>query len=615
MGPSSSASGWPGLGSGWKETIDDLRGTWRGDIHAALGPDAAPIRREIASRQFLSMMPEMGHNLVITGVGVLLLVTAMVSVSPTVYLLAWAVWACSFVVASMISHRRFLRSPPVGEALVAWISSYRRGVFVAGVMWGTVMFLPAPAHAAPYFAIAMLLVMAGSVSLFSMDRPAISLIAVPCGLLTSLALALSGTLLGAASGVGFAIAVALMVRLTRVHNTAITRAMLIAEERKTLLEELGIQRREAERANAAKTTFLASVSHDLRQPMHSIALLVTAARQRSPTGMDVIEQIDASVRSMDDLLNALLEVSTLDAGSVPLRPRTFTIAELLEPVRLKFDPQARAKGLRLELDMPSPAARIHSDHFQLERIVSNFVANAIRYTAEGVVRLRCRRRGNALWVQVWDTGIGIARQHRQKVFEEFFQVSRKDRSSRQGLGLGLSIVQRAALHLGHAVRLRSREGRGSMFEVEVPLAPPEHADDLQLAPLLDGLLVLLVEDDGAVRQNMASMLAAFNCQVLAASSLAEALEAVDKSLRLPDLVISDYRLAENATGLDVIQQARALAHEDIPSIVVTAELASRAAEADLRAAGIPVLTKPLRADALASALKRLGAVHTKTMPA
>jgi signal transduction histidine kinase len=595
----------PALGTGWKETADDLVGAWRGNLHATLPADAHPSRRDIADRLFMDMFPEMQHNLVISAIGALLLVIAIGFVSPSVPLLAWGVWAGFTFIGGLAEHTRFMRNPPAGTELVTWKVGYRRGIFVAGLMWGTVMFLPLPPDAIPYMAIAMLLVIAGAVSLFSMDRPAISLLAVPCGLLTGLSLMRSGDLLGALTGLGFIFAVALVVRLARVHNAAITEALVIAEERKGLLEQLGEQRRQAEQANAAKTTFLAAVSHDLRQPMHSIALLAAAARQRGHAEADVVEQIDASVQSMDNLLGALLEVSKLDSGTVPLQFRRFAVAEVLEPVRLKFDAQARAKGLRLEVEVPSP--KIHSDLFQLERIVSNLTANAIRYTARGEVRIRCRLRGDTLWVQVWDTGIGIARRHRPQVFDEFFQVSRTPhRSGQDGLGLGLSIVRRAAQRLGHGLRLRSREGRGSMFEVGVPLATPEDVHAAQLAALLDGLLILVIEDDPAVRQGMVSVLTAFDCHVLGAGSVAEAVAVADGSLRLPDLIVSNYRFADGGTGLEAIAQVRAAAMEAIPAVIVTAEPGGRPADAPAPPADIPVLSKPLRAEALVSALMRLG---------
>lgn len=556
------------------------------------------MAREIADRQFMAMTRDLPANLVATGIGVLLWLVAMGSVAPSSYLVLWGLWAGGTVVVAGFSYARFVRSPLTGEALVAWKVSFRRGLIVVGLMWGCVMFVPAPAHVVPYMAIGMLLVIAGSVSLFATDRAGISLIAAPCALLTSTSLVLDDHVLGVTTGVGFVVAVALLIRLSRVHNTSMTRAMLVAEERKALLEELNTQRRNAEHASAAKTQFLAAVSHDLRQPMHSISLLVAAARQRGKAEADVVEQIGASVQSMDNLLAALLEVSRLDAGAVALQLGAFPMADVLEQVRLKFEPQARAKGLGLEVS--TPPVRVHSDFFQLERIVSNLVANAIRYTPRGGVRLRCRVRGKTVWVQVWDSGIGIARQHRHKVFEEFFQVSRAARTGKQGLGLGLSIVQRTAHRLNHAVRVRSREGKGSMFEVAIPVAAAEEPGAVQLAPLLDGRLVLVIDDDYNASKSMATLLETFNSHVLSARSVDEALEVVHASLRLPDLIISDYRLADGQTGIDAIEQVRALAEEAVPALIVTAESRN-----GLQAADIPVLPKPLRTDALALALKHL----------
>lgn len=586
-----------GLSAGFAETADDFRDAWHGENYAARGTGTSETTREIADRQFMAMMRDMPANLVATGLGVMLWLIAMGSVAPSIYLALWGAWACGTVVMAAFSYVRFVRSPPTAEALVAWKVSFRRGLVVVGLQWGCVMFLPAPAHVVPYMAIGTLLVIAGAVSLFATDRASISLIAAPCALLASASLALDGHVLGVTTGVGFAVAVALLVRLSRVHNTSMTDAMLVAEERQTLLEELNVQRRNAEQASAAKTHFLASVSHDLCQPMHSIALLVAAARQRGKAEAEVIEQIDASVRSMDDLLSALLEVSQFDAGAVALQRGTFPIADVLEQVRLKFEPQARGKGL--ELEVRASPLQVHSDFFQLERIVSNLVANAIRYTRHGGVRVRCRERGKAVWVQVWDSGIGIARQHRHMVFEEFFQVPRAARVGKQGLGLGLSIVQRAAHRLNHTVRVRSREGKGSLFEVALPAATSEDRSTAQLAPLLDGRLILLIDDDDSASKSMAALLGAFNNHVLIARSAAEALEVVHESLRLPDLIISDYRLADGQTGLEAVERVRALAEESIPALIVTGEPRSA------QAAGIPVLPKPVQTDALASALKHL----------
>jgi CheY-like chemotaxis protein len=204
-----------------------------------------------------------------------------------------------------------------------------------------------------------------------------------------------------------------------------------------------------------------------------------------------------------------------------------------------------------------------------------------------------------LWLQVWDSGIGIARKDKHRVFDEFFQVTRTTRSGRQGLGLGLTIVQRTAQRLSHPVRVRSRPGRGTVFEIGIPIAfaEPEHSGDAVLAPLLDGRLVLLIDDDPIVLKNMAALLTGFNCQVLTASSLVDALKAVDQCLRLPDLIITDFHLGQNDTGLDAVSQVRALTKEDIPAVLVTTHPAAAS-----NSGRLPILTKPLRPQALAKAL-------------
>lgn len=559
------------------------------------------MSRAIADQQFLTMMQESRPNLVATALGVLLFVLALWPVASRLHLLVWAGCSLVLVAYAIVDHARFIRRPPTGDALHAWQARFLPGLCAYGVMWGSVMFIPMKPEALPYVALGLLMVIAGGASLFAYLRPGIALYTIPCAMIASTSLALSGDMLGVASGIGFVVAAALLIRLALVHNASITQAMLVAEERKALLEELGHQRREAERASLAKTFFLASVSHDLRQPMHSIALLVEASRRRGGADADTIEQIGASVQSMEDLLGALLEVSKLDAGAVPLQLTAFPINQVLERVHLQFGPQAQAKGLSLAL-AGSPV-QIHSDFFQLQRIISNLVANAIRYTVAGKVRIRCRRRGNILWVQVWDTGIGIAPEYRHKIFEDFFQVARSARSSRQGLGLGLSIVQRTAHRLGHSLRVRSRPGRGSLFEVGIPVAFID-AEDPQavLAPLLDGRLVLLIDDDPMVLKSMAMLLTTFNSQVLSAGTIADALTIVEETLRLPDLIISDYRLGDGLTGPDAIAQVRALTQEDIPAVLMTAE---PAAVPQPPSATIPVLAKPLQPAALVAALQRL----------
>lgn len=455
------------LSAGWSETAADFRRLWAGADSSSPMPH---MTRTVAAEQFRQLMQESPANFVATLLAAFLWLGGFRWMGSPSYL-GWSLLGFGLVGCLMASYIVFTRTRPADHELGRWESFMQRCIFASGVVWGSAAFVPAPAWTLPYVAMGVLLMVAGGLSLFATYRPGISLYAVPTMLLPGVALIIKGGPLGLATGLGFAVAVLFMARIARAHNTSITQTMLVAEERKQLVEELGVHRREAERANLAKTFFLASVTHDLRQPLHSISLLASAARARGTADSTTVEQIDASAQSMETLLAALLEVSRLDSGSVPLHVTVFAIDAMLERVRLQFQPQAKERGLQFAI-----AARpwhVCSDFFQLERIVSNLVANALRYTHAGGVRVRCRQRAVSLWIQVWDSGIGIPASDRERVFEEFFQVSRGTRGGSQGLGLGLAIVQRAAHRLGHRVRVRSRPGRGSMFEVCVPIAAIE----------------------------------------------------------------------------------------------------------------------------------------------
>lgn len=590
------------------EVADQLVAPWRSPAADAQG-DSPSVSRLIADRQFRTTMETLPAVIAASYIGMFLFCLALWWVVPRLPLLVWLCVAIGCYLPLVGGYLQFRRDSPTDAELRSGERAFQRGAFISGVIWGTLVLMPLPHDIVPYVVIGELLVIAAALlTLFGYWSVVVPFV-VPCALLTGSVLIGQGDQPAVALGLGFFMTVAVMLVLARSHNASHTRAMLLAEERKAIVDELNIRRRDAERASVAKTFFLAAVSHDLRQPMHSIALLVAAARRRGAAEAETIEQIGASVQSMDTLLSALLEVSKLDSGAAPLQIRAFPVSEVLSRVHAPFSPQAEAKGLRLDL-VASPAW-VRSDFFQLERVLCNLVANAIRYTQTGRVHMRCRRRADTLWVQVWDTGIGIAREQRGRVFDEFYQVNRTPRQGKEGLGLGLSIVQRTVHRLNHGMRMRSRPGRGSLFEIGVPILQQQEIDAsaAQLAELVDGRLVLLVDDDPMALKSMATLLTAFNCQVLSAVSMADALATVGDTLRLPDLIISDYRLADGHSGVELIEQVRALAHECIPAMIVTAEPQSVPEAAVSN--GISVLAKPLSVQALAPALQSIALAGTR----
>jgi signal transduction histidine kinase/CheY-like chemotaxis protein len=358
-------------------------------------------------------------------------------------------------------------------------------------------------------------------------------------------------------------------------------------------------------ANQAKTRFLAAASHDLRQPMHALALTVGELRDtaRAPALAALARRIERSVAALEDLLDALLDISKLDAGAVAPEKRAFPLQSVLGPLADELGPAAAEKGLRLRV-VPT-ALWTASDPTLLRRILLNLAANAVRYTREGGVVVGCRRRGGAAEIVVADSGIGIALADQARIFEEFYQAGNAQRDRAQGLGLGLAIVDRAARLLGHAITVKSQLGRGSAFGVRVAIVAPGPARPAATAggagTLLAGLKVLVVDDEPDVRAALDGLLRRWGCGVATAASGAEALASGRES---PDLVLCDLRLGGDESGLDVLDRLKARWGAGLHGIVVTAEVSpERIAEA--RARGCRVLRKPVRPAKLRALVEQL----------
>jgi signal transduction histidine kinase len=382
------------------------------------------------------------------------------------------------------------------------------------------------------------------------------------------------------------------------------------EELAATLESLARARQGAEAASNAKSRFLAAASHDLRQPMHALNLYLgaMATHELPERSRELLAKVRQCAQTMDSLFEGLLDISRLDAKAVQVRAEVFAIAPLLQCIANEFEPQAREQGLRLHV-VPSRAL-VRTDPALLGRIVRNLVSNALRYTPSGRVLVGCRHAAGALRIQVHDTGIGIAPEFQQLVFEEFFQVGNAERDRGQGLGLGLSIVQRISALLDAQLRLVSRPGHGSMFELRVPLAPQMQSRHQELpqhdagGESLRQSLVVVVEDDKAVLDATQLLLEQWGCEVVPAGSGVEALRTLAGISRAPDLLVCDYRLRPPENGLEVIELLREEFNRDIPAVLVTGDALPRA-EQPRDEARLAVLHKPLQDRLLQGALVRL----------
>jgi len=365
----------------------------------------------------------------------------------------------------------------------------------------------------------------------------------------------------------------------------------IAERTRALSEA----KAEAERANVGKTRFLAAASHDLLQPLHAARLFLSALSER--TSDPAVGQVDASLRSVEQILGDLLDVSKLDSGVVRPEPAALAVDGLMASLGEEFAVLARQHGLVLRI-VPC-SATVRTDPALLRRILLNFLSNAVRHTARGRILFGCRRHGDWLSIEVWDTGPGIPEDKLKEIFLEFRQIDHGIDERGRGLGLGLAIVERLAAILGHPVTVRSRVGKGSAFAVRVPLTAERPASR---APLLrgrardfGGALVLCLENEAAIAEATAHLMSGWSCRVVTGATVEEAMAALDG--RVPDLILSDHHLGRGLTGLDALTSLRAALGGAIPAALITADR-SAAVRAAAGAAGCPILYKPVRPGAL-----------------
>jgi signal transduction histidine kinase len=368
--------------------------------------------------------------------------------------------------------------------------------------------------------------------------------------------------------------------------------------------QIGLERKVAERtqelelANAAKSRFLAMASHDLRQPLHALGLFVAQLRTPLKPGerTKTIERIDATRKEMDEMFNSLLDISRLDAGILTPKITEFPIARLLQKIETTFDQTTREKGLRLRVRRSDVWVR--SDAMLLERILLNLVSNAVRYTLRGGIIVGCRRRGEMLRIEVWDSGPGIPEDQKQNIFGEFFQLPAPERNRYGGLGLGLAIVDRLRGLLNHQIELASTVGRGSRFAILVPMTDEcvtstEPVDSPRPAAFaVEGKVILVIADASIVLEGTGGLLGKWGYSVLTTGSDEAALIRLAERQQRPDLIISDYHLASGKTGIRAIEQINAAFGSSIPAILISGDTAPEPLR-DARNRGYILLHKPV----------------------
>ena len=392
-------------------------------------------------------------------------------------------------------------------------------------------------------------------------------------------------------------------------NRTLKQSLRLRFENIDLVEQLRAQKNDAELANSAKSKFLAAASHDLRQPLYSLTLFTSVLDEsiKQPKERKIVDQIKASVETLQNLFNALLDISQLDAGIIKVEKTDFGLQSLLEKLDNDFHPQAKEKGLRFI--WPTCPYAVHTDPTLLAQILRNYISNAIRYTDRGEVKITCEADGKFIVINVIDTGIGIHADEQQIIFEEFHQLSNPERDRSKGLGLGLAIVQRTASLLGHPIDIMSLPGKGSTFSITLEQANIDDSESRTASKIennidTDSTYIIVIDDEASVREGTQSLLSVWGCDVITAADKNEAMAQLRQQNRSPDGIIADYRLRENDTGIEVIHAIHAEYDDNIPALIVTGDIAVENLR-EVNNSGFQVLHKPVPPAKLRSFLRNI----------
>jgi len=489
-----------------------------------------------------------------------------------------------------------------------WANRFARSAVVAGAVWGSAAFVLVPDNQ-PLTLALIAACLAGRATVSTMTHayypPALNGFTVPIFGMLALRYILIGGYSNAALGVMWIAVLGYILLFVDKQSRAITTQIRVRVENEQLVEELRKQnaiaeqaRVRAEEASRSKSRFFAAANHDLRQPLHSLGLFATALRNGSEgrSGIKLVDQILQCTDSLERLFDNLLDISRLDAGQIEAKRTIVPLNDVLTRLRSMFTIPAQEKNLKLRL-RPCTYS-VNTDSTLLFRILSNLVSNALRYTESGGIVVGCRRRRDKVVIEVWDTGIGIPAEHRERIFEEFYQLNNPERDRTRGLGLGLASVRRIAQLLDHPIRLFSRVGKGSRFSVEVPIADPARIPtasvtvEHKVPNLLGGKFIIVIDDEASVRLGMQSLLESWGCKCLTAADANEALAGVNGVK--PDFIIADLRLRGDDTGIDAINVMRSHLGTSIPAVLVSGDTATEQLR-KVSAAGLTMMHKPLKA--------------------
>ena len=570
--------------------------------------DSVSLGRKIRAEQIRLVFMHSPTTIVASLFATLCLAWIVSDQMPTSLWVPWCLAMLTHQTVRIWHYLRFRRANPGYPDADKWGHLYIRTIVIAGLIWGSagvLLYVPDSSITLTYLAMLLFCIVAVSTSSLAIYGPAFYILSVLVVTPFVVRTFIGGSAFELALGIPIAIGTLAALSFGRRVNQLVHESIRRRFENIELIAELRRQkiiadtaRLQAEAANRSKTQFFAAASHDLRQPLHALGLFGAALSEkiRDPDVLNVVKNINTSVNALERLFHELLDISKIDAGIIRAETSNFQIGRVLDRLRLEFEPEALEKGLQLRVRHSDAVVR--SDPILLERVLRNLLSNAVRYTENGGIILGCRARNDKLVIEVWDSGVGITPDQRQRIFEEFYQIGKPERSSHKGLGLGLSIVRRLVHLLGTEIELASRPGRGTVFRFALPRGRAvkiERGPDQRgaRAPTdLYGRLIVVIDDESTIVEGMRALLAGWGAEVICSTTGIDVLERVHQAGRLPDLIIADYRLAEAETGTQVIERLRNELDPEIPAILITGSTTPERVE-EAESYGYHLLVKPV----------------------
>ena len=528
-------------------------------------------------------------------------------------LIAW----CSVVIivneAFTLQAKVYTRRNPAQKDARRWGRYYTLYGLANSLLWGAasiLFFLPDSIFHQVFIYALIIGITAGSISLSAYWIESYYALIFPMVSMVILRLLMEGGVENLVLAAQFMMMMVVFITVAQSTRKSVLAAIRLRFENLDLVERLREEKERAEMASRDKTRFLASASHDLRQPVHALILFsdALAGEVHSSKGKELLSNVDRSVDALNQLLSSLLDISKLDANIVKPNLEHFTLKTMCDSLHKEYALQIQEKGLALHVRIEDDLIA-HSDPILFGTMLRNLISNAIRYTDTGSIVINCVRLGSEVRIDVYDSGIGIPPEQHREIFREFYQLTNPERDRSKGLGLGLAIIDRLATLLHHRIELQSEVGKGSRFSIILPAGDPVAVVSLQTQHMRTGyfdtfgMRIVVIDGEQAVRDGMQAVLKNWGCVTILAGSEEEALEKL-KDGAPPHIIIADYRLRDGKTGAQAIARLRSEFGKEIPALIITGDTDPNRLR-DAEASGHTLMHKPVQIARLHTYLRHI----------